>query len=475
MEPTVQPAETSAPAPAPAPVPTPVPVETVVPETTKKPTIYAIFAFLLVAVVIFWWTQSGHTSAPEFGLTFSIPQSTSRTRYVDIAFLYCLHYLRNESAQWLKMERRENKEAQRLNAANREYSARRCLFPKPGDEMALARPVEESEEFPILRLSDALWQHRQLVAQTPAERHLIVQSLNSSVRTLFIDRTGEVWYRIILAKPLPHDAMAYTEAMVSHNTIINYLEEWREAVAQVRRALAVKETPCVCPGHLGIVGSEMFFLAEPKDRSGNDVAFPRPDRRPATRPGGIWRLLLGFHIEHMASANLIKDDPGLPFLNNLHPFPATIDHQILKTAEQRRVPFATEGLWLSGFDPTPFLERSVVEQHDRAIQYEWLRPGHVSDENEEEEDLFRAAVLLPLTETRQTTATWGIPSPSLARCFFHCNAVDEELRGTPYQNNVAVLPKTDAELKREELLRASLAKAEKRRLQREEEYDGPEL
>lgn len=464
--------------------------------TTRVVTMVAS-VLLIVALLVVVRQQYWQEAPPiAYGATFDVPQSTSRMRSVDVAFLYCVHHVRNESAQWLTAARRANRESKFLNAINREYRNHRCLD-RPRWDAATFRDASFARH-PVVDLAPEAWARRRrdglvFLAATPAERHAVVERLNPRAQTLFVDADGVLRYRVILARaalggmPDSTGPMEYTEAMVSHRELVRTLETWRAAVSPLMRTLKVAAVPCLCPGHLGIVGSGMHFLSENKDRHGNDIVFPRPDRKPATRPAEIWRVLLEMHVVQLPR-NPVLAPLALAFVDTLHAFPAHVDHAILKTAQQRNLTYVADDVWMAAWDPTPFLERSTVERYDEAIRYEWHElvrkdaqearedADEGDDEDEDEADTGgytrRKSVIVPLYATRAHTFTQGISTESVKTCETHCVALDWALRGVGLSSleHSAVVPTAAATTTVPDRVVRALSKAQERRQQRERDY-----
>ncbi len=435
---------------------------------------FILSALVLVPLLFFaqWEAQRPMETPLSYGRMLVVEQEAVKYTRVPVAHLSCPYHLRNASAQWLHTGRRLNNESKRLTPFTRAHRAVRCLLPARG-----AVFTNNWTRFPVLDDMGG-WDARDLVAPTLEARAFAVAAMNATVRVLFIDPAGDLWYRVLLARhlttrdvlPNTTDGMVLHEVMVSHRALIGVLEAWRVDVLPAMRALDVRATPCICPGHLGIVGSGMHFISEPKDRDGNDRVFRRPDQLPATPPTEIWRVLLNMHVVQLPPT--IETLPiELPFLTMLHAFPARVDHAIL--GESRAVSVVREDVWMAAQDATPFLTRAVVEQYDKAIAYEWRRAaeageGDEGDEEEEDgaEDVL--ALMIPLHATLRHTYTQSIASGAVKNCFFHCVAVDEALRGVRRQHEVARPPASA--VAEDPRVTAQLEKLKKKKEQRARDY-----
>ncbi len=287
------------------------------------------------------------------------------------ALIACHRVGEPAATRWLNEERLRNREAA-LTKENcrRDWAARRCFM---FEGAALFY-----DDFDTLKINTT-WQSvvQALRAMPPNWR----EEWQPVTRHAFVDFAGDVYVRVVAYRD-----GAFAPLLLSLDALLDALAEWQ---GDIDDALGGNVRPaCVCPQHLGIIGSKMFLRYEGAENGWN-VVFDA-----AVRSRTQERTRYKYARAH-------------------HTFPLVGDEHLLPTLDNRTFYYATSAT-LTAMSVSEFANPSVVEKLDSLVRQEWDAPEPYM-------------VILPIAGS-------GIPidatkvADSESECFARCDRLEARMQ-----------------------------------------------
>lgn len=279
------------------------------------------------------------------------------TRPVALLYCHALGVPRNDV--WLQ-EKRGNAS---LPADVETWLARRCLA-------ASIRPAAPTWH----NMSTALAHTTGLLSVLGGmtRRQLEDQWAPRATRFL-VDARGDIFLRLV-----HYDARAKALAarLVPLRSLLETLDTFRAEVRDNTGGAGLRRELCVCPLHLGIVGSGLHFTQE-SDFCRTPSFFGA--RRPLLakllneRGSNPYRVLVNVR-EQRAPGDAVGQ-AEVNYSAKIHPFPASIDALLWprQPAQPRHVTVAAKQAHFTAYDPLPLFDPDVVTRYDAFWKHLKLR------------------------------------------------------------------------------------------------------
>lgn len=314
-----------------------------------------------------------------------------KREYVPVALLYCEETANPVALQWLTEERRNNDEARTLGDVRKHWRNIRCRW----------------NERAAIDLDRTFTSYIKGSASLPEALGKLPRDWKAKYRPevdhVFVDTRGEMHYRVLI-QDVPR--RSFRPALLSHEELVELLNVWYREVRRRLRGTKLEEIPCVCPQHLGIIGSGLFFTRTPTLL------------RHAPYNAGNWRILVGMQIDRL-SGKSVNSSARLPYSEAIHAFPALVDYEIVdETVEGtlRIIKYPTDAFF-DAYEPSVLVdEDGPLEEIDPYIAAEW------------DDEVLRACVL-PLSrgDVAKATRISGRGQETSTKCLFHCQMLEEKL------------------------------------------------
>ncbi len=213
-----------------------------------------IGGLLLVIALVLWYAFTSPEFRPAGGGGRSAAgagtgvgelrpfRARTGNQQLDIAFAYCQHVGTAAANQWTEQTRAH---VARLELGMDDYVRRRCL-PQGHTLQRIPEPPTS-----LANLLYAVTYHS----------NASYDALRPGVHIGFVDMEGNLYYRVIMAA-----GRGLGAALVPHFDLVRTLGQWSVDLAERLGSVRLVDQPCVCPQHLGIVGSGLYFVP-PTDQS----------------------------------------------------------------------------------------------------------------------------------------------------------------------------------------------------------------
>ena len=192
------------------------------------------------------------------------------------------------------------------------------------------------------------------------------------MRHVLVDLEGDLHIRV-----LAFNGRSFAPVLLNLGSLLEALDDWQyeidEALAGIVRAA------CVCPQHLGILGSKMALRYEGAEG---------------------WNIVLDASVRSRT-----QERSRYKYARAHHAFPMVGDDYLLPTLDNRTFFYAT-GASLTAISVAELAERAGVEKHDSLVHQEW-----------ETDDPYM--VILPLASAGMAIDNVKLPdaeSECVARC-----------------------------------------------------------
>lgn len=366
-----------------------------------------------------------------------------------VAFLYCHAVGPARHAAWLEAKQA----AVRVNRSAADewiepWSQTRCLGAAP-----LALPEWWNNWSAVIAQAPDIVQ---VLGALP--RATLEATWAPRVTRLFVDARGDLYVRLVLYDPRARGLVA---RVVLVRAILQLLDAYRVEVRTRLAGVSISRGPCICPLHLGIVGSGMHFTQE------NDFCrtpYHLSQRRPLLRKlmdergPNPYRILFGVRELHDEGAATTSIE--LNFSETAHPFPASVDAVLWprRAGQPRHVSVAaTNHTHFGAYDPLPLWLREVVESvdlHARRLKEPHPLDDQVTTDGAASEADWRKALgqtaVRPLDMRKlilgvsleqvkrdlwTESTTTGLQTP---RCIAHCEALENHVLAVPDEPRLAI-------------------------------------
>jgi len=254
------------------------------------------------------------------------------------AIAHCHRVDELATEEWLRAERLRNREEVMTKANCRnDWVNKRCI----------AVPAAQLEIVDFDYYSkDATWRAvLRALSRVPAAWRTEWHAAPSHV---LVDYRGGVWLRVVAF----HEG-AFQPVLLDVGALIDTLDAWQLGIDDTLAGEAGQLVACVCPQHLGILASRLFFRYDAE--SG-------------------WRVLTGAALRTRTREASQEVRSKYNYSAVLHAFPLIADAALLSTRANRTYIYTPVGT-LTAYDPTELADRQRVEHLDRAMKREWDTDG----------------------------------------------------------------------------------------------------
>lgn len=253
------------------------------------------------------------------------------------AVAYCHRLGEPGTTQWIKEERERNREEARGARRNcrEEWAGKRCLNTGgPGTLLEL-------EDLSLYK-SNATWKN--VLRALPLVPATWRETWHPTADHVLVDYYGGLWARVIAYKN-----KAFQPLLLSIDHLIDALDDWQ---AEIDDALGEEQgtlVACVCPQHLGILSSRLFFRY---------------------RADSGWNVFLMLSVRTRGSDASDEVRSRYKYSRAHHTFPLVADDELLATLANRTFTYSTTAL-MTAYATAPLADPQHVEQIDKVIQREW--------------------------------------------------------------------------------------------------------
>ena len=242
--------------------------------------------------------------------------------------------------------------------------------------------------------------------------------LRPRVGEIFVDFRRQVYYRILGVSPQGK----LRPALVAHNQIVHLLETWAE---EIQVAVGEITIPCVCPAHLGILGSGLAFTLDAH-------ICPRPDGWvpdekavwPAAQVRSLWRILLDVRRERFYGETNISE--RIEYRSNVHGWPLRMDLGLWGEGQGRPGLEVPREAYFSANDATAFFR---PQEGDEDVEAEKAGPNTYFDPTDQgyvlRHDLGDTQTKR-LTQVNMPTAT-TTSNYAFSTCWSYCSMLEKHL------------------------------------------------
>jgi hypothetical protein len=327
-------------------------------DSLDNPTAIALVAFVMFCVIAAYYVSG----APPPGSGPAVPTPASRRQSSPLHWLtgqmgknymmndargepqglalpYCHHAGTPAAETWLTETRKANRESIKVDDAMRKsYAPFRCYT------------EEEAQLHPTLYTDAKTYE-----AMMAALVHLPADWENSwrpTVDRLFVEFHARFYIRVVAFLPV---YARWAPVLISARELVQGLTAWSDATSRALGSHALTLSECVCPQHLGILGSGLTLR----------------------HTGGGWKLYVS-SVTRARSTQATRT--RYEYSPVLHAFPLVGDTTMLATKANRTFFYHNTTLF-SGYALNDVGGREAIEALDKTIRSEWL----VAEETELEE------------------------------------------------------------------------------------------
>ena len=207
---------------------------------------------------------------------------------------------------------------------------------------------------------------------------------------VLVDFYGRMYVRVVA---FDAQASRFAPLLLCLDDLIDTLDEWQEEINAALGQISLRGA-CVCPQHLGIIGSRLLFEYD---------------------ADGGWQVLLDAGVKGKTRSSADEVRSKYKYSTVHHMFPLVGDDTILATLENRTFFYPTTAT-LTAYSVAGLANRAAVQAIDRGIAQEWLD----AEEGESE----RMAVL-PAGPPNVDVARMA---PEASECYHRCERLEKRMR-----------------------------------------------
>jgi hypothetical protein len=391
-------------------------------DSWDDPTSIAIFAFVMFCIVVAYYVSgapppgagpavptpaSKRQSSPLHWLTGQMGKNymmnDARGEPQGLALPYCHHAGTSAAEAWLADTRKANRESIKVDEAMRKsYAPFRCYT----EEDAQLHPALYTEAKVYEAMMTAL-------PQIPADWE---NNWRPVVDRVFIEFHARFYIRVVAYLPA---YARWAPVLLSARSLVQALTAWSDATARALGSHTLTLSECVCPQHLGILGSG---LALRHTTSG-------------------WKLYVSTTTRPRSTQETRTRYEYSPVL---HAFPLVGDTSMLTTKANRTFFYHNVTLF-TGYALNDVGGREAIEALDKTIRSEWLVVEETELEEvpeggdeEEERRVEQQTAPEPLSQMMAVHELARLPrkaaveeerlAPAEAECLARCDRLDKRLR-----------------------------------------------
>lgn len=386
----------------------------------------AIVVGLIFVVAVLWLGSSSNSStdprappasetlgtAGEYGVAWRPDARDSR---VLIALVHCQYVGMPAAHAWLVAKREAHQEQLTLKPELAAWRAARCAPPPSFYALDATLKTYVTPAY--------FWQLR---AALQRESYKWLDALQPRVQVVLLDLPrGRLYYRVVALSN--NNNQKLEPVLVGHAELLAVLRTYSDAVFDELASLRLVQWPCVCPAHLGLVGTGLHLV-------------------PPAKRGADWRVYSNVQNSGLPLASASSDEMSVSDFHYSHlvggGFPAVADETLWP--RQNRSFAYSDVLYPTAYVPAALQRRKTLLALDPALERELHALALVDDDDDGAENGRAALMQPPSTEPSVRMAIFSVhrgrvddgtalrhdkqrASPQFTECYYRCKALDEYL------------------------------------------------